>query len=289
MKWSFASIVLVPRGAWGAPPTAEDRNRAFKWAVDNGFNGIELSPRWLDFLNMTPQELKGVRSEISAAGLEISSINISRCIVVRVPEALQHRSWLEKGVSIAEALGTDLITISLSMPTLPTPQRPVVFGKDFTEEERKEAIEFISSLAKIAERAGVKLSIELHDDGLLDTAESLFQFVELIDAPNVGVNPDLGNICRGTGTVPDWEAALSLLAPRTNNWHVKNYKGSEASPVWDGVIDYTRAFPIMHDVGYTGWVGIESYFGDALDLQKKSLAYLKKLDAASKISAHMKG
>jgi hypothetical protein len=33
----------------------------------------------------------------------------------------------------------------------------------------------------------------------------------------------------------------------------------------------------MKAAGYQSWVSIESYFGDVLDLQQRSLAYLKQI------------
>ena len=48
MRWALASVVLVPRGTWGKPPTSRERRRVFQWASRAGFSGIELSPRWFD-------------------------------------------------------------------------------------------------------------------------------------------------------------------------------------------------------------------------------------------------
>ena len=72
--------------------------------------------------------------------------------------------------------------------------------------------------------------------------------------------------------------------PRANNWHVKNYRHREPAPVWDGDIDYDSALAVMVAAGYRGWVGIESYFGDVLDLQARSLRYLKDLVAAAELA-----
>jgi sugar phosphate isomerase/epimerase len=50
--------------------------------------------------------------------------------------------------------------------------------------------------------------------------------------------------------------------------------------VWDGEIDYTEAVPVMRRAGYSEWVSIEGHYGDALDLQRRSLDYLRTLAAA---------
>ena len=92
MRWSFAVIVLVPRGKWGRPPGLGERRRVFDWAARIGFDGIELSPRWVDFQTMALQELRELRREIAAPGLKVSGLNISRCILTRTSEAARH--WM---------------------------------------------------------------------------------------------------------------------------------------------------------------------------------------------------
>jgi sugar phosphate isomerase/epimerase len=278
MQWSFATIVLVPRGEWGPKPGPDVCGRTFDWAARAGFSGVELSPRWLDFHASTSSELRALRRHLADAGLVASGLNISRCILTRTPEAPSHWSRLTRSVEVAEILGAEILNLSLSMPTLPGPHRPLLHGRDVPEGEFQRSAELVEGLARRARDVGVRISVELHDDGLLDSAELCLRFLSMIAAANVGVNPDLGNICRAE-PLPEWEHALRLLVPRTNCWHVKNYRQGEGTPLWDGDIDYDRAFAIMKESGYKGWVAIESYFGNVLDLQRRSLEYLKRLAA----------
>ena len=280
MRWALASVVLVPRGTWGKPPTSRERRRVFQWASRAGFSGIELSPRWFDFHSVTRQELRGLRSEAADAGLRVAGLNLSRCILTRTAQASEHLSRLRRSVAVAEILGADVINVSLSMPTLPGPGRPTLLGQDVPDTERQRSAELLADVANHAQQAGVNLSVELHDDGLLDTPELCLRLLEGVGAPNVGVNPDLGNLCRDSTPLSDWKAALMLLAPRTVWWHIKNYRDGRPVPVWDGDIDYRWALAIMHGVGYEGWVSIESYWGD-LGSQEQDLQYLKRLDAIS--------
>lgn len=285
MRWSFAVIVLVPRGEWGRPPEPGERRRVFDWAARTGFEGIELSPRWLDFHVMGLQEVKDLGKEIAASGLRVSGLNISRCILTRTSEAANHWKRLQRSVEVAQALGAKIINISLSMPTLPAPDRAPLLGREVPETEFQRSAKLVADLAKRALQSGVEISLELHDDGLLDSPELCLQFLRRIEAPNVAVNPDLGNVCRGPGPMPDWEGALQVLAPKANCWHVKNYRQGKPVPLWEGAISYDRAFAIMHAAGYKGWVSIESYFGDVLKIQERSLEYLKRLVITSRTSS----
>jgi sugar phosphate isomerase/epimerase len=278
MRWSFASIVLVPRGEWGEPPPDDKRRRIFSWAARAGFEGVELSPRWLDFHRLAEAELRRLRSEIQDEGLCVSGLNVSRSILTRTEKAREHLERLRRAVEVAAILSAPVITISLSMPTPPTADRTLLRGSQFPEAEREETADLLRSLAAAAESCGVQLSLELHDDGLLDTPELLQDMVRRADAANVGANPDLGNVCRSNGSF-DWRGALETLAPRANCWHVKNYRGGQPAPLWDGDIDYAQAMAIMTARGYAGWVSIEGYQGDVLASQQASLEYLKQLAA----------
>lgn len=153
-------------------------------------------------------------------------------------------------------------------------------GVDFPDDEHRRAADLVAGFADWAAAVGVSLAVELHDDGLLDTPDLLLQLVRRVDRPNVGTNPDVGNICRGPGPAADWRGALAALGPSAVNWHVKNYRDGRPSPVWDGVIDHREAVALMRRAGYRGWVSIESYMADVFDLQKRSLDYVRPLAAS---------
>jgi sugar phosphate isomerase/epimerase len=280
IRWAFASGVLVPRGTWGRQPARSERRKVFQWAKRTGFSGIELSPRWVDFDGMTGPELRELRADAADEGLSFSGLNLSRCILTRTAQAGEHRQRLQRSVSVAETLGTEVINISLSMPTLAGPERSLLLGHDVSDSEYEQSVELVARAAEAARQAGISLSLELHDDGLLDSPELCLQFLEKVGAPNVGVNPDLGNLCRGPTLLSDWKTALILLAPRTVWWHVKNYRDGRSVPLWDGDIDYYWALLIMRGIGYEGWVSIESYRG-GLESQEQDLHYLKRLEVIS--------
>jgi sugar phosphate isomerase/epimerase len=277
VRWSFATIVLVPRGQWSPPPDAAARQRLWRWAAQSGFEGVELSPRWFDFDLLSNTELSQLCAEIEAEGLLVSGLNISRCILTRT-QVREHVDRLWRAVEVASTLRAPVVTVSLSMPKPPTADRPLLRGDQIPEVERAATATLLADLACFVGLVrGVQLSLELHDDGLLDTPELLLDMLKRVDAPNVGVNPDLGNFCRTSDEPADWRAALQALAPHANCWHVKNYRRGEPAKLWEGDIDYAEAMAIMRAHGYTGWVSIEGYQGDVLSSQEESLAYLKQL------------
>jgi sugar phosphate isomerase/epimerase len=285
MRWSLATIALVPRGGTAYADRAE-RGRVFEWAAGAGFAGVEVSPHWLDIVGLQQSEMQQVRDEALAVGLAVAGVNINRCILTRHRRAQEHLALLHRAVEAANWLQAPLVTLSLSMPLGSGPA--VVRGCDFLEIERKETADCLGRLAEYAGERDIQLSLELHDDGMLDTAGLCLDMVSRVRAENVGVNPDLGNLVRSTVDA-DWRETLQWLAPHANNWHVKNYRQGRPSPVWDGDIDYVAAFQIMRAAGYDGWVSIESYFDEVLDLQTRSLAYLMPLAAIERPAATKEG
>jgi sugar phosphate isomerase/epimerase len=276
MRWSLATVALLPRGATGHVDESE-QSRVVAWAQQAGFGGIEVSPQWLNIDDAPPSDLERFRLTAEKAGIVISGINVNRCLFTRGLQAEDSLARMYRAIDSATLLGTNLITFSLSLPL--DGRRSLVRGSDFSAEEYNKAVANLAELAAKGAEKGMQISLELHDDGLLDTPERCLEFLRRVDAGNVGLNPDLGNLIRSNPPPVDWEGALRMLAPRANNWHVKNYRGTAPAPLGEGDIDYARAFSIMQSENYQGWVSIESYFGDAFDLQQRSLRYLQQLAA----------
>ena len=107
----------------------------------------------------------------------------------------------------------------------------------------------VSEVAGIAADQGVEISIEIHQNSIADNSWSALHLLELIDAPNVGVNPDLGNIY-WTYDIPEesCEDAIVALAQHVNYWHCKSLYRVHIpdletaiyvqAPLPDGEIDY---------------------------------------------------
>lgn len=283
MRWSFATIVLVPRGRLFVPPSPDDRRRIFAWAKAAGFEGIELADDWLDFHSLNDRALRELRSEIADAGLQVSGLNVPRCLFTREPHATPEFARVERAVSAAPMLAADVVNISLSTPisTNSSGRTRAVVGSEVSAAEHECAAERVCLLAERAQSVGTSLAIELHDDGLLDSPELCLQLLERVNRPNVGLNPDVANLCRGPGPLPEWRRAFELLAPHACNWHVKNYRRFQPVALADGDIDFAIAWNIMRESGYDSWVSIESRFGDALAEQCTSLDYLRALSDSS--------
>ena len=190
MRWSLATVVLVPRGKT-AHASRDEQRHILDWAARTGFEGIEISPHWLNIADALDSELLDFRRAAASAGLAISGVNVNRCLFTRGSRAEAAWGQMRRAIDAASTLGAGLVTFSLSAP-LDGSTRPVLRGCDIPEAERAQAAAGLSELALLAGRESIELSLELHDDGLLDTAEYCLDMVQRIGAANVGVNPGSG-------------------------------------------------------------------------------------------------
>jgi sugar phosphate isomerase/epimerase len=107
--------------------------------------------------------------------------------------------------------------------------------------------------------------------------------------PNVGANPDLGNIYWQYEYPEETpEAAIVALAPRALYWHCKNLQRLhipelkrsffQRVPLPDGDIDYRFAISAMREAGYSGYLAVEgAQLGDQLSQDRRGLEYVRRI------------
>ena len=131
---------------------------------------------------------------------------------------------------------------------------------------------------------------------LCDNSWSMLHLLEMIDRPNVGANPDLGNVYWTYETAEEsCEEAILALAPHANYWHMKNLvrvplPGMQRAfylrrPIPDGEVNYRFAVAAMLDAGYDGCFGVEGMIaGDQLTDDARSLERIRSLIAEHQAS-----
>jgi sugar phosphate isomerase/epimerase len=299
VRFSFATTIVsgwnYPHPIFSYVPTEEERQPLLTWAKAAGFDGIDIADTWLTWYDLPDAELRALRDQVHAAGLVVSGLNPYRCILVRHESAEQNFAKLARSLAVCRALDCTMLNLALSVPFPAVwseherAQRQLTLARDrdFGEAEYAEITEKIGRLADLAARDGIELTIELHDDGLTDTSAGVLRVRNLVNRPNVGVNPDLQNLYRVPYPTEDWRAALLALAPHTNYWHVKSCSKvylldehrtySLRASLRDGDIDHRWALTQLDRVGYDGWIVVESGGGDSLVTAQADLDYLKDL------------
>lgn len=284
MHFAYTTILNAPRFGWGSAPDRPTRLHLYRQVRRMGFDGIEWSPRWLDYHHLSAEAIRSLRREADDCGLVVSAINLNRFLLTGCAESEEHFSRLLRTIDVASNLGAESVVISLSYPRPPALNRQRIIGRSIGAEDFQRTAHRIRLAADRADQVGVRLVLELHDDGLLDTPELCLRMQADVDRGNVWINPDLGNLVRHPESCHCWGDALHQLAPVCGYWHVKNYSAGRPVPIWAGDIDYAEAFEVMCATGYQGWISIESYFGDdVMVLQQQSLEWLRQLEAMTAV------
>lgn len=213
--------------------------------------------------------------------------------------AITARARLEANIRLAAWTGTNLINTTVGVgyrdPRQPGAQTgaPISQGSSrlATAEDFERTAREFAALGDLAADLGVTISIEVHQNSIVDNSWSALHLLQLIDRPNVGINPDLGNIL-WTYDVPEEtsEAAIVALAPHAKYWHCKNlyrvYMPHDEravfllTPLPDGDIDYRFAIKAMQAAGYDGYMAVEGVrYGDTQGKDARSIQYARSLIA----------
>lgn len=280
--------------AWNLPGR-EVRATWLPKVHDLGFDGIEIANNTVGGPGASLEQVRELRKELEDNG--------APCVCVRgggglanPRTAAANRQRIEEAIKFASQMGCNLVNTTVGAPTVSTIPggfvgEPVSQGssRDAHESDYVETARGFRDLARIAADAGVEISIEVHQHSIVDNSWSALHLLELIDQPNVGINPDLGNIL-WTYDVPEEtsEQAILALAPKAKYWHCKNLRRVHIPenkhtiflrmPLPNGDIDYRFAISAMAAAGYQGYLAVEGMqLGDQIQEDCRSIAYAKNV------------
>ncbi len=293
VAYAFRRGVLYPHQDAGIG-SKEHRSGFLKKAKEIGFDGIELGPSVLD-----QPDVATLRAELEDAGVPCVAIRGGGGFISPRNATRAGKQW-EQIINFAAQIGAGVVNSTIGGSPAPDPRgigtyrgERISQGSSRTarEEDYERTARGLSEAAKVAADQGVEISIEIHQNTIVDNSWTALHLLELIDQPNVGINPDLGNIY-WTYDIPEesCEDAIAALAPHCNYWHCKNLYRVHIpdleksillqAPIPDGDIDYRFAISAMLDAGYSGYLAIEGMrLGDQFHGDEKSVAYVKSVAA----------
>lgn len=279
---------------WELPPP-ELRPRFLRQVREIGFEGIEigLAPG----ARASETDARELRRELEDAGLPCAAARGGGGFAhPRV--AAQNRQRAFDAIQLAAWLGCDRVNMTVGTPvTDPHARGATGVGEQVSQGSSRTAHEadfavtatHLRDAATFAADLGITIAIELHQHTIADNSWSCLHLLELVDRPNVGINPDLGNLY-WTYDVPEEtnEACILALAPKAKYWHCKNFQRTHIPelgksyfarvPLPDGEIDYRFAIAAMRDAAYDGYIAVEGVpLGDQLTQDARSAAYCRHL------------
>lgn len=158
----------------------------------------------------------------------------------------------EQNARLARRLGINLVTFHAGF----IPHEP--------GSERDKLIRRLRQIIDTFDDCGIRVAFESGQE----SADTLLDALRALDRPHAGVNFDPANmILYGMG---DPIAALTKLAPRILQVHIKDAAPSRAAGTWgeevpagSGDVDWTRFFDTLHSNGFFGGLIVEREAGEA--------------------------
>jgi len=223
----------------------------------SGYDGIELwlgDRPWFQ-MSTTDAQLRELRDQIHAAGLEVSDIansldwkqNVSSREPVKREAAVQH---IRRQIEAAQIFNCDAILVVAGVVNSTTPYNEVY----------NRCLESMRSLGKDAASAKVKIGVEncCSEQKFLLSPREFKTFLDEVNNPWVGIHLDVGNI-HDTGFAEQW---IEMLGPQITRIHVKDvlvHRGrcgeeSVYTNIFLGNNNWRAIRDAMTKVGYDGWL-----------------------------------
>jgi sugar phosphate isomerase/epimerase len=297
-NWPITAALLQFPGTRADGTTAQDApasewQQVFEEVADAGFVNADLTDSWVRPGDLSPARLDDLQAAAANAGIGLPAISAIRRSVIEEGNWEDNLAYTHRTLDAAAHLGCEVVSIGLHQ-ALTTAQREqlwfwTVGGHKDQAGDRdtwNNAVTRIREVGSHAAELGLLVSLEMYEDTYLGTADSSVQLVQDVDLPNVGLNPDIGNLIRLHRPIEDWREMLHKTLPYANYWHVKNYLRDEdlardhfvamPAPMESGLISYREAFQFAISVGFQGIVCTEHYGGDGLSVTAANQEYLRR-------------
>ena len=296
--YAFRRSTYFPfnRQGWRNLPVSDALNSFLQKISGMGFDGIELG---LDYFSDDLTEAKREASELKNLLEEFGL----PCLALRgggglaLPKnAERNLKRLEKMIEIGSVLKVNVINTTATIESRKMGavserggKNPHGSSRDATHEDFERLATSITTIAEGASEFGIILTLEVHQNSIIDNSWSALHFLNMVQSKNVFLNPDLGNVLWNYDIpVENIEDCIVALAPYSKYWHCKNLQRIYVPelghsyfvrcPLPDGDIDYRYAVAAMVDADFDGYIAIEGATdGDFITKDLKSLLYMKEI------------
>lgn len=133
-------------------------------------------------------------------------------------------------------------------------KKPATSGA--TEQEWENSTKAIKEVAKYAQDFGITLGIEAthrYTNNMLNTAEQVRRFVDIVDEPNVKIHLDIAHMCIEE---TNFYNALITAGDKLGFFHMS---GSDRGIPGRDYINWDEVFSAFKVIGYDGRIGFEGF------------------------------
>jgi sugar phosphate isomerase/epimerase len=262
--------------------------------VDLDFEFVDPTDAWLSIGELDDGRFKEFRVVLDEVGLRVPSVSTTRRSVVDAKDGERFLATGHRIIDRAPQLGATIVNFGFMQALSPAQREALWFwledgyhDPDDDSELRTVALDRIRELGRHAAEVGVEISLEMYEDTFIGTADRAVRFVQDVDMPNVGLNPDLGNLVRLHRPIEDIPTMFEKVLPHTNFWHIKNYLRDEEPttgqvftapvPLVMGVINYRTHILRALELGFHGPFVCEHYGSDSLGVAAMNRDYIRQV------------
>lgn len=297
-NWPIASAMIgmpgvLPDGSLVQDQPAEHWAGALETIADAGFTEVDPTDSWLRVADLSPSRLRDFQYVLKTVGLTVPGISTTRRSVIDPVHGDEYLAYNHRVIEAAAALGAQSVCFGLFGPFTEEQKKHLWFwtadGVKNPEdpETYRKAVSRIRELGKHAEQYGIEVSLEMYEDTYIGTADGAVRFVNDVDVPAVGINPDIGNLVRLHRPVEHWLTMIEKVVPYAKYWHVKNYMriedpaqnliASYPTSLALGIINYRLAIQKAIACGFKSAFLCEHYGGDGLSVCAMNRQYLRTI------------
>ncbi|GAA3402070.1 sugar phosphate isomerase/epimerase family protein [Paenibacillus hodogayensis] len=259
MKWSLCSTGNQDK------PVEYVLNRV----RELGLEGIELWIGHIDDYAERHGSIDGLIEELGRKGVKVPAVSPYVAFSKSDEERERSLAIVEQAAQYAVRFNSPIVRIFLGH--LPSAETPVELWEQSMEALRK-------ALA-IADRYGVNLGLELHNNTFADTIGSIERIVREANHPRLRLIFDGFNLYLER---VDQAEALEALIAYTDHVHMKSYFWNLDEPetrrptsVFDGDVDNARICRALQRHGYAGFISFEYFGEDGENCVKASVSELR--------------
>lgn len=300
-NWPIAGAMLQfpgvhPDGSRAQDDPGEAWAAAFAELADVGFDRVEVNDNWVRVGDLSGERVDELAEAGRSAGTMLGSVAIVRSSVTEPDRerAEANLAYSHRTLENVARLGGGIVSIGFHRALTAAQQQALWFWLEPGERDDPDDAEHfalvvrrVQELGRHAADLGLQLTLEMYEDTYLGTAESAVRMVTEVGLPNVGLNPDVGNLIRLHRPIVDWAATYAAVLPHANYWHIKNYFRDEdpgtgavfatPAPLELGLVDYRRTVRQAVALGFRGTFVCEHYGGDGLGVSALNRDYLRRV------------
>ena len=218
-------------------------------------------------LAATEAEKTRLRAALERENLAVSTLNVTYGDLEKWDAEIK---FIKCSLDLTEFLGSYAVTVQSGIPVSP---------QDWLDTAKRRAQDF-KELAGYAQNLGQDLTIEMHKQMFIETPKQAADFLNLVDAENVGVTFDPAHLVWAN---IDPVQAVYQLRDLIKHVHLKDARNKDIHyAVGDGDIDFQNLFRALEQINYKRVSTLEieplsSQLEDVNNEVRKSRDYLSRL------------